>query len=321
MRATSCCSLGVKSGAGVAPAPREVQSRRGGPAAFPAALQIFSALALALGLAAAALAKDYETVEFAAPHLGGTKVSFNVILPSDYAASGRRYSVLYLLHGFTDHFPAWVTYTRISEYARPFEEIIVMPEGDNGWYTNNYADPKLAWEDYLVLDLIPYVDAHYRTLASRPGRAVAGLSMGGYGAMKLGLKYPQLFSAVASLSGALRSAQGEWFKTAKDERIRKVIEADFGPPENPARVENDPFELVRKVPKDQLPQIYFSVGADDFLLEDNRAFARRLAELKVPYQYREFPGKHEWTVWDREIQVVLSLQAAVIGAGISRPKP
>jgi len=186
-----------------------------------------------------------------------------------------------------------------------------MPEGDNGFYTNNYADPKLGWEDFLILDLIPYVDGHYRTVAARQGRAVAGLSMGGYGAMKFGLKYPQLFAAAASLSGALASAQAEKLHEGE---IKKVLEADFGPPDNPTRASNDPFELVKKISPGELPQLYFSVGESDRLIEDNRKFARLLAELKIPYQYREVPGPHEWPVWDEQIQVVLALQAPVIGA-------
>ena len=91
------------------------------------------------------------------------------------------------------------------------------------------------------------------------------------------------------------------------------MESVYGPPENPARAAEDPFELVKKVPPELRPQLYLSVGSEDFLLEENREFAHLLAELKVPYEYREFPGKHEWPVWDREIQVVLTLQAPVIG--------
>lgn len=270
-------------------------------------------LTLVLVLVAPALAKDYETVEISAAHLGGMTVGFNIVLPGDYATSTRRYPVLYLLHGYTDHYPAWVSYTNIVQYARGYKEIIVMPEGDNGFYTNSAADPKLAWEDFLILDLIPYVDTHYRTVASRQGRAVAGLSMGGYGAMKLGLKYPQMFSAAASLSGALSAARRER-PHFDDPEFTKLVENVFGPTDNSARVADDPFELVKKLSSDELPQLYLSIGSEDFLLEENREFVKLLSHLKIPYEYREFPGKHEWHVWDREIQVVLAMQAPVIGA-------
>ena len=271
-------------------------------------------LAFVLSLASGAMPSDYQTVEIAAPHLGGMTVGFNLILPRDYAASTRRYPVLYLLHGYTDHYPAWVSYSRITDYARGYEEIVVMPEGDNGFYTNSHEDANLAWEDFFMLDLIPYVDSHYRTVAGRQGRAIAGLSMGGYGAMKLGLKHPDMFAAVASLSGALAAARR---REAHDDdaEFQKLVSNVFGPPDNPARAQEDPFELVKKVPAELRPQLYISVGSGDFLLEENRDFVELLSDLKVPYQYREFPGKHEWPVWDREIQVVLSLQAPVIGAG------
>jgi S-formylglutathione hydrolase FrmB len=264
-------------------------------------------------LSAGALAKDYDTVEMEAPHLGGMKVGFNIILPRDYAAGTKRYPVLYLLHGYTDHYPAWVSYSGITQYARGYDEIIVMPEGDNGFYTNSYADKNLAWEDFIILDLIPYVDSHYRTAASREGRAIAGLSMGGYGAMKIGLKYPQMFAAAASLSGALAAARWKR-RPIEDPAIQKLIESVYGSPENPGRAAEDPFELIKKLKPEERPQLYISTGSEDFLLEENREFVRLLAELKVPYQYREFPGKHEWSVWDREVQVVLTLQAPVMGA-------
>src|SRR5579875_1975716 len=219
-------------------------------------------------------AKDYATVNFKPAHLGGMEVSFNIILPQDYDSGARRYPVLYLLHGYTGHYSDWVTRTGLTEYARHYEEIIVMPEGENGWYVDNYTDPKLGWQSYIIDDLIPYVDSHYRTVASRSGRAIAGLSMGGYGAMLLGLKYHQMFAAAASLSGALASAE----------------------------------------PAFEMPQLYLSVGSSDPLLNENREFVRILAQLKIPYRYCEVPGKHGWPVWDRQIQRVLALQAPVIGA-------
>ena len=276
-------------------------------------LAIIEAAFTAILVSAGLLAKDYDTVEMAAPHLGGMTVGFNIILPRDYATTTQRYPVLYLLHGYTDHYPAWASYSRITDYARGYDEIVVMPEGDNGFYTNSYADKNLAWEDFILLDLIPYVDGHYRTAASRQGRAIAGLSMGGYGAMKIGLKHPQMFAAAASLSGALAAAR--WKRRPIDDPVfQKLVDGVYGPPESPTRAAEDPFELIKKLRPEERPQIYFSVGSEDFLLEENHEFAKHLSELKVPYQYREFPGKHEWPVWDREIQVVLALQAPAIGA-------
>jgi len=126
----------------------------------------------------------------------------NVLLPIDYARSRRRYPVLYLLHGFTNSYASWAADTDLVHFARPFAMIIVMPDGGNGWYIND-ANGGQRWEDYHIHQLIPFIDSHYRTIATRSGRAIAGLSMGGFGALSYAARHPDLFSAAASFSGAL----------------------------------------------------------------------------------------------------------------------
>jgi len=277
-------------------------------------LSVFLLMAGIMASAASALAGGYQTVTFVAPHLGGIKVNANVILPRDYAGSKRRFPVLYLVDGYSGNYTAWVTKSHITQYAARYEEIIVMPEyGATSWYVNSYANPSLRWEDYIIEDVIPYFDSHYRTIAARRGRAIAGDSMGGYGAMMLGLKYADMFAAVASLSGTLRCAEWDPAKM-KD----ATLSAAFGPLDNPARAAVDPFKLVKKIPPAQIPQIYFSIGEGDsqVMLEDNRAFARLLAQLKIVYQYREVPGGHLWPVWERQIQRVLAFQAPVLGVEV-----
>lgn len=264
-----------------------------------------------------------DTVGFRAAHLDGTAVKFNIILPDNYVTSDRRFPVLYLLHGYGGHYSDWCERTRIVDYAKSYDEIIVMPEGKNGWYVNNYTNPKMQWENYMIEDLIPYVDAHYRTVAMREGRAIAGLSMGGYGAMFLGLKHHEMFAAAASLSGVVASADmTRWDKPltknnqAKKQNpgVQRTILDDFGPVKNPARKDEDPFLLIRKLTPENCPQLYLAMGWGDSLLGENREFVALLAQLEMPYRYIEVPGKHEWRVWDEQVQRVLALQAPVIGA-------
>ncbi len=266
------------------------------------------------------------TADFHAAHLEGKDMKFNVILPVDYASDAeRRFPVLYLLHGFTGHYADWCANSRLVDYAKPYDEIIIMPEGDNSWYVNSYSDPEQRWEDYIVEDLIGYVDSHYRTVASREGRAIAGLSMGGYGALFLGLKHHDTFAAVASLSGVVAEANlGRWdvpiherFKNGQSQffqDIRKTQAADFGPENNPGRNDEDPFLLIRALTPANCPQLYLAVGWGDNLLNENRKFVALLSQLKMPYRYAEVPGEHEWKVWDEQIQRVLALEAPVIGA-------
>ncbi|MGH9864020.1 MAG: alpha/beta hydrolase [Candidatus Acidiferrales bacterium] len=287
-------------------------------------LLVFAAAAQAHTIQiAAAHSAGCETVEFQAAHLDGTAVKFNIILPRDYAASTGRFPVLYLLHGYTGHYTDWCEKTKIVDYAKPYKEIIVMPEGENGWYVNNYAHPKMQWENYIIQDFIPYMDAHYRTIASREGRAVAGLSMGGYGAMFLGLKHRDIFAAVASLSGVVASADMARWDKASQKRvqtdknyagIKGALSEDFGSPNNPARKDEDPFLLIRALTPENCPQLYLAIGWGDNLLGENREFVALLAQLKMPYRYAEVPGAHEWPVWDEQVQRVLALQAPVIGA-------
>lgn len=279
---------------------------------LPALFLCAAALLLA---ALPAAAKDYETVTFSPKHLAGMQVSFNVILPQDYALTTRRYPVLYLLHGYTGHYSDWVTKTGLTTYAKGYQEIIVTPEDENGWYVDNYANPKLGWQSYIIDDLIPYVDGHYRTIAARNGRAIAGLSMGGYGAMLLGLKYHQMFAAAASLSGALASTNPVFEELIPPESpIRATLNEDFGPLNSTKRWQNDVFALIGEIPVSELPQLYLAIGSSDPLLPENREFVAILARLKIPYRYCEVPGRHEWKVWDSQVQRVLAIQAPVIGA-------
>ena len=189
-----------------------------------------------------------------------------------------------------------------------------MPEAGTGWYVNNYANPKLQWQDYFICDVIPYVDHHFRTVASRNGRTLAGTSMGGFGALLLGLKYRTLFAAAASLSGVVTSAEPSFEQFVTDDIAKRLIENDFGPFEDPGRDENDLFRLVRKIPPSQVPQLYLSIGTSDKYLGTNRDFVRLLSTLKIPCQYRELRGGHEWVVWDPELKRVLAFLAPLIGA-------
>lgn len=267
-----------------------------------------------LAIAPAAWGKDFETVSFPAPHMGGMEVPLNVILPHGYDGSARHYPVLYLLHGYTAHYSDWVLHSGITQYARHYQEIIVMPEAGTSWYVNNYANPKLKWQDYFIYDVIPYVDHHFRTVAARNGRALAGTSMGGYGALLLGLKYPKLFAAAASLSGVVTSADPSFEQFVTDDIAKRIIEDDFGPFGGPGRDENDLFRLAKQIPASQAPQLYLSIGTSDKYLGTNRDFVRLLSSLKIPYRYNELRGGHEWVVWDPELKRVLAFLAPLIGA-------
>lgn len=266
--------------------------------------------------------RRYETVQFESK-LVGAPLPYNVILPAGYrddAAKQRRYPVIYLLHGLSGSADNWVSdRTRLADYAAKYPFIVVVPEGRNGWYTDSATAPAEKFESYLVKELIPDVDTRFRTLPTREGRAVAGLSMGGYGSLKFGLKYPTLFAFAGSMSGALGAAS--WLPDEKMLAfVRPSLARVYGPanePDNETRKANDIFRLVRELTPEQiksLPFLYLDCGTEDILINDNRNFSALLIEKKVPHEFRQRPGGHTWPYWDRQVQEILKLAAERLAA-------
>ena len=274
-------------------------------------------LLLALGLApaawgqAAAPVRPHETVAFES-RLVGAALPYHVVLPADYHADSEkqtRYPVLYLLHGLGGSAGDWVSgRARLAEHAAAHRLIVVVPEGRDGWYTDSATAPAERFETYFLAELLPDVERRFRTHARREGRAVAGLSMGGYGALKFGLKHPEKFAFVASMSGALSAATWPADSTVP-QFVRPSIARVFGPAESPARAANDLFRLAREAAPERLPFIYLDCGTEDFLIGDNRNFSVLLLERKIPHEYRQLPGGHAWPYWDRQAREILRLAA------------
>ncbi|MBA3716574.1 MAG: esterase family protein [Pyrinomonadaceae bacterium] len=260
-----------------------------------------------------------ETVQFESK-LAGMKLPYNVVLPPDYAqgaAHGTRYPVLYLLHGLTGHYSDWLAKSKLAEHAARHHFIIITPEGNNGWYTDSPVAPTDKYETYIIQELIPDVQRRFRAIEAREGRAVAGLSMGGYGALKFGLKHPQMFTLAASLSGALGPTAWDPDAPQTPAWVKPSIVRAYGKMDDPVRPANDIFKIVRELSAERfasLPFIYLDCGTEDFLIESNRQMAALLTERKIPHEYRQLPGKHDWPYWDRQVQEVLRLSAGKLSA-------
>jgi putative tributyrin esterase len=240
------------------------------------------------------------------------EMPYRVIFPPNYAADKQaRFPVIYLLHGLTGNYDNWGSRTKIAEYAAPYNVIIVMPEGANGWYTDSATQANERFETYIARELVPEVDAKFRTLAARQNRFIAGLSMGGYGSIKFGLKYPEMFALVGSFSGALGAA------TWSEKNLGNVggviassIKAAYGDEDSQTRSENDIFKIVREISAEKiksLPFIYLDCGTEDFLIQNNRDFSALLIEKKIPHEFRQLPGGHTWNYWDKQVQEFLRL--------------
>jgi putative tributyrin esterase len=241
---------------------------------------------------------------------------YRLLLPHDYDKGGR-FAVLYLLHGLYGDYKNWDTRTGLENYARNLHLLIVMPDADDSWYTNSATVPGDKFEDYIVKDLIPEVDEKYLTIRERHARAIAGLSMGGYGAIKFALKYPDLFAFAGSVSGALNAAQN--LDTLRPEFRPRLLEV-FGNEGSPTRAENDVFRLLDRPNRTTYPYVYLACGTADSFLDVNRALADQLLSQKIAYEYHETPGDHSWEYWDGTLLPMLQAVKHAIVDPMANPR-
>jgi diacylglycerol O-acyltransferase / trehalose O-mycolyltransferase len=238
-----------------------------------------------------------------------------VLLPAGYGADPRRrYPVLYLLHGASSDYRAWTRYGDAEAITARAPLIVVMPDGGtDGWYTDWYQGDRPVqprWETYHVGELVPWVDATYRTIAARRGRAVAGLSMGGYGALSYAARHPGTFAAAASFSGALEvgssDAWGE--RSANESRWRAHLPIAIA-----ARLRS--LALVELRTGDGRPGPLDRRGTkpgcaacalERFLHRSNVRLHARLKALGIRHVWDDYaPGTHDWPYWRRDLRETL----------------
>jgi S-formylglutathione hydrolase FrmB len=180
--------------------------------------------------------------------------------------------------------------------------IIVMPNGDSSWYINSF-DGKEKYEDFFIKEFIPEIEKTYRIKATKHFRGIAGLSMGGYGALIYAIKYPELFAAAAPLSGAVFT-DDEMLAMADDH-----WEPEFGQlfghnlkakdRLNNAWYTNSILKIVETKPADELNKVRYWIdcGDDDFLTKGNCMLHLALTAKKIPHEFRVRDGAHNWTYW------------------------
>ena len=227
--------------------------------------------------------------------------SLNIVFPDDPNIP-KPWSVYYLLHGLSDDHTIWMRRTSIERYVAGLPLVVVMPDGGRGWYAN--AVEGYAHEDDLIKDVVGLVDRTFPVKAERSGRAIGGLSMGGYGAVKVGLKHHEMFASVNSHSGALAALHSE---VAASKNLSPEFTRIFGP--KPTDGPEDPFAIVRKIDHGRIPAMRIDCGTDDFLIDHNRKFHAHLEALRVPHEYQEYPGSHDWAYWDLHVREAVDFHA------------
>ena len=229
-------------------------------------------------------------------------VNINIIHPQNIPAEKRK--LVYLLGGLSDDNTMWCRRTNIERYAEACGMTVIMPNGERSFYSDAVQGEKF-WT-FISKELPQVVKDLFSLAPDRQNTFAAGLSMGGYGAIKLGLRHPERFAAVAGLSTL---ADLKWRYQAKDSASwRPELDRVFGGIDCLVPEGNDLFDLAEKAVKSgkKLPRILSICGDEDFMIEDNRRFNRHMAEIGYPgfYSY-ERPGVHSWDFWETHIQDVV----------------
>jgi len=222
-----------------------------------------------------------------------------VILPDDYNAKTPKLPVVYLLHGAGGDYSSWTAKVpKIKAYANTYNVIIVCPDGGKtSWYLDSPIDPSMQYETYVSQELIEAVDSNYNTISDKHGRAITGLSMGGHGAFYLAFKHPDIWGAAGSMSGGLdlRPYPNHWDIS---KRLGKQAE------QKERWREHSVINMLHLLDGTNL-KLIFDCGVDDFFYGDNQRMHKKLVERRIPHDYIERPGRHNWDYWTNAIKYQL----------------
>ena len=245
-------------------------------------------------------------------------MKFSIIMPSDYDPANQ-YQVLYLLHGYGANYSSWLNTTRIQKYTEEFPLIVVMPEGETSFFINSLTEPQNRFEDYMIRDLSYYIQKNYSIDTTR--QAIAGFSMGGYGALILALKYPDKFWFAASLSGAIMIPR-DIESVIQDPKYGFAVQSlmkVYGDTPNEFRTKHDVFQLYKKIPPSELPYLCIISGIQDEFKEitlRQREFADSLRAYGAHFEYHEISGRHNMhRTADAEIHIVLQRMRYLLQRG------
>lgn len=233
----------------------------------------------------------------------GREVRYSVYLPASHADGKKRYPVIYFLHGLFEDEKRWhsrggkAVADKLREEGKLGEIVIVIPDAGRTFYTN-FKDGSQRYESFFVSEFIPHIESTYRVIADRAHRAVSGSSMGGYGALKYGMRHPDLFGAASAHSAVLIGELPENFEGRRNEFYKQILEGPFGSP-----IDRDywnlesPLRLAEEPQKFRDLRVYFDCGENDRygFFEGAQKLHGILESRKFAHEFHLFPGDHGWT--------------------------
>ncbi len=282
--------------------------------ALPAAALLFA------GTAAGAGRVECSAVPSA---ILGREVRYCALLPPSYdAPKSRRYPVLYFLHGLGQNEQSlidsggWALVEELQKNGSIGEFLIVTPDGGRSFFINS-RDARVRYEDFFIREFVPAIDRRYRTRTGTAGRGISGVSMGGYGALRFGFKYPQMFAAVSAHSAALIEKPPARHSSGGRAGARlSFLEEVFGsPPDAEFWQRNSPFTLARKSAALARLKIYFDCGSEDYFgFEDgNQALSKLLEARHLRHEFHLYPGGHGWSYVAQHLGASLIFHSRAFG--------
>jgi len=222
-----------------------------------------------------------------------------VIKPDAYKNKAESYPTIYLLHGHGGRYDNWIR--RVNElkgFADQFGVLIVCPDGaGSSWYFDSPIDSSMRYETFVATEVPAFIDARYRTIKDRKARAITGLSMGGHGGLFLGFRHADFFGACGSMSGALLI---EFIKDRNYNVYKRLGDTSL----TDRYREYSIMKEMENYPKDSIAVI-IDCGVEDFIIDMSRVVHQKMLALKIPHDYIERPGKHDWNYWRTAVEYQL----------------
>ncbi len=244
-----------------------------------------------------AIASKTDTVKIYSPSMK-KEIKAIVVTPEPLVA-GKRYPAVYMIHGHSGDFDDYLSaIPHLTQSSDDLQLIFVFPDGGYGsWYFDSPVDSAFQYETHVSKEVVNFVDAHYPTIANKNGRAITGMSMGGHGALYLALRHPDVFGVAGSMSGGvdltysvtswdIAKRLGDYKDNVQEWEKRSVI------------------NLIGNLLEHPMP-IIIDCGVDDFFYKINIALHEKMLRLKIPHDYIERPGVHNWPYWDNAIDYQL----------------
>jgi len=235
----------------------------------------------------------------------GKNTQVSVLLPRRKSETDAPCKTLYLLHGLKGDHTSWMRNTAIERYVLKYDLAVIMPNADRSWYTNTAYG--MHYFDYITKELPELCHNTFRFLSQkREDTLIAGLSMGGYGALKAALTFPEQYGTCISLSGSLDVTRKG--RTCNLPEWKSIFGFTMEDPLSLEGSEHDLFALAErnKAAGKEFPALYTWCGTEDTLIDINRSFDRHLSALGVAHEFHESEGDHTWRFWDLHIQNALS---------------